>query len=157
MDGAVDAAAAEQRGVGGIDDGIDVERRDVGDADLEPRRSDLGGEQRRDAHTGHCSMRGEGGLISGVYGFPGASGMDCAEGKRRPEDRRQADGRKITEDCRRRADADCDFPKVENGVRGEPRRTAATAQFGRCLVWVSTLARPRDPALKNAHRSLISC
>ena len=40
MDGAVDAAAAEQRPVGGIDDGVDVERRDVGDADLEPRRSD---------------------------------------------------------------------------------------------------------------------
>ena len=47
MDGAVDAAAAEQRGVGGVDDGVDVERRDVGDADLEPRRSDLGGEQGR--------------------------------------------------------------------------------------------------------------
>ena len=45
MDGAVDAAAAEQRRFGGIDDGVDVERRDVGDADLEPRRSDLGGEQ----------------------------------------------------------------------------------------------------------------
>ena len=40
MDGAVDAAAAEQRGVGSVDDGVDVERRDVGDADLEPRRSD---------------------------------------------------------------------------------------------------------------------
>ena len=45
MDGAVDAAAAEQRPVGRVDDGIDVERRDVGDANLEPRRSDIGGEQ----------------------------------------------------------------------------------------------------------------
>ena len=33
MDGAVDAAATEQRPVGRVDDGIDVERRDVGDAE----------------------------------------------------------------------------------------------------------------------------
>ena len=46
MDGAVDAAAAEQRRVGRIDDGVDVERRDVGDADFEPRRADLGGQER---------------------------------------------------------------------------------------------------------------
>jgi hypothetical protein len=58
MDGAVDAAAAEQRGVGSVDDGVDVERRDVGDADLEPRRSDISGEQGRDAHARHCSTRG---------------------------------------------------------------------------------------------------
>ena len=30
----------------------------VGDADLEPRRSDTGGEQGRDAHARHCSTRG---------------------------------------------------------------------------------------------------
>jgi hypothetical protein len=35
MDGAVDPAAAEQRPVGGVDDRIDRERRDVGDHDLE--------------------------------------------------------------------------------------------------------------------------
>jgi hypothetical protein len=35
MDGAVDPAAAEQRLVGGVDDRIDAERRDVGDHDLE--------------------------------------------------------------------------------------------------------------------------
>ena len=45
MDGAVDAAAAEQRAVGGVDDGVDVERGDVGDEDVEPRRADFGGEQ----------------------------------------------------------------------------------------------------------------
>src|SRR2546423_90677 len=32
VDGAIDAAAAQQRGVGGIDDGIDRKRGDVGDA-----------------------------------------------------------------------------------------------------------------------------
>ncbi len=36
MDRAVDTAAAEQTPVGGIDDGIDGKRRDVGDADFEP-------------------------------------------------------------------------------------------------------------------------
>jgi hypothetical protein len=45
MDGAVDAAAAEQRPVGGVDDGPDIERGDVRDADLEPRGSDFGGEE----------------------------------------------------------------------------------------------------------------
>jgi hypothetical protein len=36
VDGAIDAAAAEQRAVRCIHDGVDVECRDVGDADLEP-------------------------------------------------------------------------------------------------------------------------
>src|SRR5262245_14843671 len=45
MDGAVDAAAAEQRPVGGVDDGPHIERGDVRNADLEPRRSDFGGEE----------------------------------------------------------------------------------------------------------------
>jgi hypothetical protein len=53
MDGAVDAAAAQQRAVGGVDDGLDIERRDVGDADLEPRRCDFGGEEGR-AHRRRC-------------------------------------------------------------------------------------------------------
>lgn len=34
---AVDASAAEERAVGGVDDGIDLERRDVGDRDVELR------------------------------------------------------------------------------------------------------------------------
>ena len=38
MDGAVHAAAAEQGGVGGIDDGVNVERGDVGLEDLDPAR-----------------------------------------------------------------------------------------------------------------------
>ena len=35
MDGAIDPAAAEQRRIGGVDDGVDVERGDVGDDDGE--------------------------------------------------------------------------------------------------------------------------
>ena len=35
MDRAVDAAAAEQRAVGGIDDGVDIEPGDVADDDLD--------------------------------------------------------------------------------------------------------------------------
>ena len=41
MDRAVDAAAAEQRGVRGVDDGVNAQRRDVGDDDFQPRRADL--------------------------------------------------------------------------------------------------------------------
>ena len=44
MDGAVDPAAAKQRAVGGVDDGRDVERGDVGDDDVEPRVADFSGE-----------------------------------------------------------------------------------------------------------------
>ncbi len=45
MDGAVDAAAAEQRAVGGVDDGVDVKRGDVGDVDVENGVADFGAEQ----------------------------------------------------------------------------------------------------------------
>src|SRR6185437_13791494 len=45
MNGAVDAASAHELAVGGVDDGVDVERRDVGDDDVESGRADLGGEQ----------------------------------------------------------------------------------------------------------------
>ncbi len=45
MDGAVDAAAAQQRAVGGVDDGADLERGDVGDHNIEPRLADFGAEQ----------------------------------------------------------------------------------------------------------------
>jgi len=41
MDRAVDSAAAEQRAIGGIDDRVERERRDVGDDDLKRRRADL--------------------------------------------------------------------------------------------------------------------
>ena len=40
MDRAIDASAAKQRGVGGVDDGIDRKRGDVGDDDLELRVAD---------------------------------------------------------------------------------------------------------------------
>ena len=35
---AIDPAAARELGIGGVDDRIDVERRDVGDEDFEPGR-----------------------------------------------------------------------------------------------------------------------
>ena len=41
VDRAVDATAAKQRGVGGVDNGIDMQAGDVGDDDLEPRRAEL--------------------------------------------------------------------------------------------------------------------
>ena len=41
MNRAIDATAAEQRGVRRIDDGIDIERRDIGDDNVIPRRADL--------------------------------------------------------------------------------------------------------------------
>ena len=46
VNGAIDAAAAEQRAVGGIHDCIDIERGDVGDDDVEDCLADLGGERR---------------------------------------------------------------------------------------------------------------
>ena len=42
---AVDAAAAEQRAVRRVHDGVDVERRDVGHEDVEAGRADFGGEE----------------------------------------------------------------------------------------------------------------
>ena len=39
MDRAVDAAAAEQAFIRGIDDGVGIERGDVADEDIEPDRS----------------------------------------------------------------------------------------------------------------------
>lgn len=44
MDRAIDAAAAEQRRIGGVDDRVDGERGDVGDDDLTGRRADLADE-----------------------------------------------------------------------------------------------------------------
>ena len=44
MDGAVHAAAAEQRTIGGVDDRVHVERGDVSDLDLQQRRADFRGE-----------------------------------------------------------------------------------------------------------------
>src|ERR1700675_3443914 len=45
MDRAVNATATEQRLIGGIDDGVDRKRGDVGNADLKPRSADFGNEQ----------------------------------------------------------------------------------------------------------------
>ena len=53
MDGAVDAAATEERRVRRIHDGVDVEGGDVGDADFEPGRTDLGVKQRGRKRTHH--------------------------------------------------------------------------------------------------------
>ena len=41
MDRAIDAAAAEQRSVGGVDDGVNAKRRDIGERDFQPRRAEL--------------------------------------------------------------------------------------------------------------------
>src|SRR5215470_7062366 len=46
MDSAVHATAAEQGTVGSVDDGIDIQRGDVGNTDFEPGRPDLGREKR---------------------------------------------------------------------------------------------------------------
>ncbi len=41
MDRAVNAAATEQRCIRSVDDGVNAQRRDVGDDDFQPRRTDL--------------------------------------------------------------------------------------------------------------------
>ncbi len=41
MDRAINAAAAEQRAIRGVDDGVNAQGRDVGDDDFQPRRADL--------------------------------------------------------------------------------------------------------------------
>ncbi len=41
MDSAINAAAAEQRTIRGVDDGVDAERRDIRDGDVESRRTEL--------------------------------------------------------------------------------------------------------------------
>src|SRR6202030_4316104 len=45
MDRTIDATAAEQRLIGGIDDGVDRKRGDIGNADLKSRGADFGNEQ----------------------------------------------------------------------------------------------------------------
>ena len=65
VDCAVDTAAAKQALIGGVDDRVHVERGDVGDDDLEPRRPDFGGEQghgrsiarRAAARAGYCATQ----------------------------------------------------------------------------------------------------
>ena len=47
VDRTIDPAAAQQRCVCRVDDGIDRERGDVGDHDLQSRRTDFGGEKRK--------------------------------------------------------------------------------------------------------------
>jgi len=41
MDGAIDASPAEQRGIGGVDDGVNAHGGNVGNDDFEPRLTDL--------------------------------------------------------------------------------------------------------------------
>ena len=41
VDRAIDAAPAKERRIGGVDDGVNAESRDVGDDDLQPRLADL--------------------------------------------------------------------------------------------------------------------
>jgi hypothetical protein len=41
MDRAIDAAATEQGGVRGVDNGVNAQSRDVGDDDFQPRRTQL--------------------------------------------------------------------------------------------------------------------
>ena len=49
MDRAVNATAAKERFIGGIDDGIDAKCRDVGNDDVKRRRADLALEGQADA------------------------------------------------------------------------------------------------------------
>ena len=49
MDRAVDATATEQRCIGGVDDGIDTQGRDVGDNDFKPHAADLARDRRHQA------------------------------------------------------------------------------------------------------------
>jgi hypothetical protein len=48
MDRTIDAATTEQRGIGGVDDGINAKCRDIGDDDFQPRRAKLA---RREVRT----------------------------------------------------------------------------------------------------------
>ena len=69
MDRAIDAAAAKQRAVRRVDDGVDRKRRDVGDDDVEARGADFGGEEGR----GHAPIypppqRGGGPRLRGGWG-----------------------------------------------------------------------------------------
>src|SRR4029078_122971 len=50
MDCTIDAAAAEQRTVGGVHDGIDIERGDIGHENFEPGRAHFGGQERLCGH-----------------------------------------------------------------------------------------------------------
>ena len=52
MDRAIDAAAAQQRGICRVDDGVNAQGRDVRDDDLEPRRADVArGERQAEAEA----------------------------------------------------------------------------------------------------------
>ena len=57
MDGAVDAAAAEQRGVGSVDDGVDVERL-MSATQFSSRDAPTLAVSRGRCHARHCSTRG---------------------------------------------------------------------------------------------------
>src|SRR4029077_4783348 len=52
VNGAIDAAAAEQTTVRRIDNGVDAKRRDVGNADIKECRTDGSSDKRRDGRSG---------------------------------------------------------------------------------------------------------
>jgi hypothetical protein len=43
VDRAIDAAATEQGRIGGVDDGVNAQARDIGDDNFQPRAADLAG------------------------------------------------------------------------------------------------------------------
>ena len=47
MDRAIDSAAAQQRAIRGVDDGVNAQCGDIGDDDFEPRRTDVARSQRQ--------------------------------------------------------------------------------------------------------------
>src|SRR5262249_20033685 len=81
MDGAVDAAAADQRMVRRVDDGVDVKRRDVGDQHFQPGRTDFGSEK----GSGH------GGKITRYWGSPQPAWGEEGSGKGLPAARPSPD------------------------------------------------------------------
>src|SRR5262249_28205116 len=56
VDRAIDAAAAKKRAVCRVDDGVDVERGDVGAADVDTRGADGGGQEWLRRHDDHAQL-----------------------------------------------------------------------------------------------------
>jgi len=52
----IDPTAADETGIGGVDDGIDVERGDVGNDDLEPCRADFGDNRKIHGENHYAAM-----------------------------------------------------------------------------------------------------
>src|SRR6266851_3864280 len=75
MDGAVDTAAAQQRSIGGVDDGVDGKPGDVADDDFETGAVRLGGAIRR-FHSADCMSiaRGSSSLRRAAFAYRACSG-----------------------------------------------------------------------------------